>query len=306
VSERALLDPVRTDFASGEPAYVIGLGNAVALRLAAYSVLLAFLAAGVFSALTGGASSGRTSIDWVQPALYVAAYFGAVVAHELVHGLFFSIFGGSPRYGAGVKYFLPYFYAASPGDAFPLRQMIIIALAPLLILSTLSLLVALLAPALVGYLAVVFIGNTAGAVGDIWMTSRLLRFLPLKDATAVDLGDHMAIYSRDAEAGEIAGGLSARDVRPPGFVVHWMGATLAVLAAEVLAGFIGPLFTDSLLIGPAQLPLMAFTRSSQGLAWTFNLASPLLAGLVFALAARMFSRHRARPAPHVKGSAASS
>lgn len=296
MSEKTPLDPVRTDPASREPVYVIGLGKALSLRLAAYSMLLAFLAAGVFSALTGGASSGRTSIDWVQPVLYIAVYFGAVVAHELVHGLFFRILGGSPRYGAGAKYFLPYFFATSPGDAFSVRQMIIIALAPLLILSTLSLLVALLAPDLVGYLAVVFIGNTAGAVGDLWMTSRLIKFLPLKDATVVDLVDGMAVHSRDAEAGEVAGRLSARDERPAGFVVHWMGAALAVFAAEVLAGFIGPIFTDSLLIGPAQLPLMAFTKSSQGLAWTFNLASPLLAGLVFALVARLFSPRKPRGA----------
>lgn len=295
MSEKTPLDPVGTDPASGEPVCVIGLGKAVSLRLAAYSMLFAFLAAGVFSALTGGAGSGRTSIDWVQPVLYIAVYFGAVVAHELVHGLFFRIFGGKPRYGAGITYFMPYFYATSPG-AFSIRQMIVIGLAPLVILSALSLGVALLAPALVGYLAVVFIGNTAGAVGDLWMTSRLIRFLPLKDATVVDLVDGMAVHSRDAEAGEIAGMIFARDERPAGFVVHWMGAALALFAAELLAGIIGPLFTDSLLIGPAQLPLMAFTKSSHELAWTFNLGSPLLAGLVFALAARLFSPRKPRGA----------
>lgn len=44
-----------------EPVYVIGLGNAVVLRLSAYGVLLAFLAAGVFGALTSS-RPGPTSI----------------------------------------------------------------------------------------------------------------------------------------------------------------------------------------------------------------------------------------------------
>jgi len=277
------------------PAYVIGLGNAVMLRLSAYAVLLCFLAAGVFSSLTGGSGSGGAASGWVEPALFIAVYLGTVVLHELVHGLFFRVFGGSPRYGAGFKYLMPYFYATSPGDAFTVRQMIVVGLAPLLVISTASLVVALTAPVLAGYLAVVFIGNTAGAIGDIWMISRLLRFLAVSDATVVDLKDGMAVYSREPAAGIVAGALSARDRRPAGFVVHWIGAALAVLMAGGVAGIIGPMFTDDLLIGPAQLPLLTFTKSSAGLAWTFNLASPLLAGLIFALAWLLFSHRVRRP-----------
>lgn len=64
-----------------------------------------------------------------------------------------------------------------------------------------------------------------------------------------------------------------------------------MLAAELLTGLIGPFFTDSLLIGPPQLPLISFTNSGAGFQWTFGLASPLFAGLLFALAARLFT-HR--------------
>jgi len=290
VSESTSLDPAVTDPAAGAPVYVFDLAGGVMLRLSAYSVLLCFLAAGVFSVLTKSAGSSLQPTDWVRPVLYVLVCFGTVVAHELVHGVFFRIFGGRPRYGAGTKYFLPYFYATSPGDAFSVRQMIIIGLAPLLTLSTLSLLGALVAPALVGYFAVVFIGNTAGAVGDLWMTSRLIAFLKVKDATVVDLVDGMAVHSQEAEAGMIAERLSARDGRPAGFAVHWLGATLVVLAAEAVAMPIVPFFTDSLLIGPAQLPLMAFEESSERMAWTLNLTSPLVAGFIFAFVARLFAR----------------
>ena len=279
-----------------EPAYVIGLGGAVVLRLSAHGVLLAFLAAGVFSALTAAPGPSPTSIGWVRPLLYVVVYFGVIVVHELVHGLFFRIFGGSPRYGAGIKYFMPYFYVTSSGAAFSVRQVIVIGLAPLLTLSSLALVGAFLAPSLAGYLAVAFIGNTAGAVGDIWMTSRLVKFLPLQNARVVDLVDGMAVHSTDPRAREIAEKLSATDKRPTGFVVHWIGATLAVFAAAGLMGAVGPYFTDSLLIGPAQMPLLVFENSSGSATWTFNLASPLLAGLAFAIAMRLFSRRAKRVA----------
>ena len=160
-------------------------------------------------------------------------------------------------------------------------------LAPLLVLSSLALVVALLVPAWVGYLAVVFIGNTVGAIGDIWMASCLIRFRGLQAVNVVDLADGMAIYTPDAKASEIAQRLSAHDKRSPGFVVQWIGAAAVVLAAALLAGLIGPFFTDSLLIGPSQLPLVAFTNSDAGFQWTFGVASPLLAGLLFALLARL-------------------
>jgi len=282
--------PVSADSASPTPAYVIGLGNGVMLRLSACSVLLCFLAAGVFSALTGEISGNQSSFDWLQPVLFVAVYFSTVVAHELVHGLFFRIFGGSPHYGAGAKYFLPYFYATSSGEAFSVRQMMVIGLAPLVVLSPLAVVMALLVPALAGYMAVVFVGNTAGAVGDLWMTNRLRGFLSVQDATVVDLTDGMAVHSGDPAAAAIASALSQCDKRPAGFFVHWTGAALAVLVFEAAAALVGPALTDSLLIGPRQLPLMEFTRSSGGFSWSFSLAPALVAGLIFAVAARLFSR----------------
>jgi hypothetical protein len=44
----------------------------------------------------------------------VALFFGTLVVHELIHGLFMSIYDGKPSYGAGISYFiLPYFYTTT-------------------------------------------------------------------------------------------------------------------------------------------------------------------------------------------------
>jgi Putative zincin peptidase len=297
--ERTSSDPINGDRRAEEIVYVIGLDRALTLRLAAYSMVLLFLSAGVFSAIVGSDRFSLTTSKWIQPLLYIVVYFAVVVLHELVHGLVFRYFGGHPQYGAGIKYYLPYFYATSPGDAFSVRQMVMIALAPLLTISIGALLTALLLvpvfPVLVGYFAVAFIGNTAGAVGDVWMTTRLIKFLPIKDARVFDRADSIAIHSHDRAAEQIARKLSAQDRRSMGFIVHWITATLVILTVDMLVMLIAPLFTDNLLIGPPQLPLIEFGRTGTGIVWTINLLSPLLAGLAFAIAVHLCSPRRSRP-----------
>lgn len=299
VGESAMLEKKSSDIRNtesslGVPAYVIALDRAVVLRLAAYGVLLLFLSAGVLSALAGSEGSFGTSGGVVTPVLYIAVSLVTVAVHELIHGLFFRVFGGGPRYGAGIKYLMPYFYATSPGQAFSIRQMIIIGLAPLVVISVLLPIIALAVPTLVAYCAVAFMVNTPGAVGDIWMTSRLTRFLRVKDVKVVDMADSMAVYTNDAEAMKIAEGLSARDKRPSGFVTQWIGASFVVIAVAVLVSAIGPLFTDSLLIGPKEFPLIKFTVSEPGREFYLGLPVPLLAGFLFAVAARLFARRGLR------------
>jgi hypothetical protein len=269
----------------------MALGQAVALRLTAYSVLLLFLAAGVFGALMGGGGSGSAGTSggaWV-PELYLAAYLGTVIAHEVVHGLFFLFAGGRPRYGAGLSHFVPYFYATSPGRFTP-RRMIVVGLAPLVVLSALSLAGAFALPALVGFFAVVFVGNAAGAVGDVWMALRLRAFVPLADASVSDLGDRMDVYSSDPRVEAIAAALSVRDVRPVGFVVRWLMGSVTVLAVSGLVGSVALFVTDSLLIGPASLPLVAVRKSAEGASISFGVIPPLLAGLLFAMGTSLLRR----------------
>jgi hypothetical protein len=279
---------------SPAPIYTIGLDRANVLRLTAYSVGLLFLSAGVFSAVVGNGGGDAVSIG-VGPSLaYVAVYFATLFVHELVHGAAFRIFGGRPRYGAGFTDFMPYCYATSSGT-FSVRQMIVIGLAPLLTISTLSLGVALLAPPLVGYLAVVFIGNTAGAVADIWMAGSLMRFRAVEDATVVDTRESIAVYSRDPKTAGIVTALRARDDKPAGFLQHWVIATLGVFALTVLISSIGPFFTNSILIGPRELPLIMFTMSeARGPEWSFSLYPAVIAGFLFAVAARLFTRLASR------------
>lgn len=275
------------------PAYLIVLDKSNVLRISAYGVLLLVLAAGVFAGMFGSSGASTTGVSWPAPLLYLVVFAGTLILHESVHGLFFRLFGGRPRYGAGVTHGLPYLFATAPGQAFPLRRMIIIALAPLVTLSAVSLLVALAVPAWTGYCAVVFITNTSGAIGDIWITSRLARFLRLDDVTVVDQRNGSAVFTPDARVGAVVARLTMRDARRAGLVVYWAGAFTVLLLLQAAVGVVAPLFTTSLTIGPPQMPLVAFHSSEQGMELTIGLVAPLAFGLMFALAVRLLWGRRA-------------
>ena len=99
-----------------------------------------------------------------------------LVLHELVHGLCMRFFGAHPKYGILWKALA--FYATSPGYAFPRWQYLIIALAPLVALSLLAVLLMILlaGTAWVALIAFVAAVNAAGAIGDLWITTIVLRY----------------------------------------------------------------------------------------------------------------------------------
>ncbi|OSA72291.1 hypothetical protein B2H86_17165 [Clostridium botulinum] len=89
------------------------------------------------------------------------------IVHELIHGLAFTVFGGT------VKYKFKFIYAATSeitGIPISLTQFTIILLAPVTIISLLSLLL----PRWLGDL--IFISNLIGSVGDLYMAIGLIRY----------------------------------------------------------------------------------------------------------------------------------
>ncbi|MBD2299840.1 DUF3267 domain-containing protein [Nostoc sp. FACHB-190] len=104
----------------------------------------------------------------------LAIIFGTIFVHELVHGIAFAAFGGSPRYGLKVKYLLPLAYATSPGNLFHRNAFIVIGLAPLIVIDVVCLLLLAIFPQ-ASWLIWVIAFNTGGAVGDIWIAVQLLR-----------------------------------------------------------------------------------------------------------------------------------
>lgn len=106
------------------------------------------------------------------PVTLVVVFVAAIVLHEGVHGLFFYLFTGKrPVYGIG----LGYAYAAAPEWYIPRNRYLVIALAPLLLLTLLGLaLLAWLPPAGIPGVLLFLILNDGGAAGDLTVVGWLL------------------------------------------------------------------------------------------------------------------------------------
>lgn len=137
---------------------------------------------------------GTISVDmrWLY---FLAGLVMVFVLHELIHGLAMRVFGAKPRYGVIWKGLM--FYATAPGHAFPRNQYLVIALAPLVSLTLIAGIGILFLPdkAVIWSLAVYASINTAGAVGDLWMSGIVLRFSPA--AYIIDEKDGMRIFLPD-------------------------------------------------------------------------------------------------------------
>ena len=141
-----------------------------------------FLAWGfIFFALAarlGSLPPGAISFNPSRILALLAGVLATLILHELAHGLAMRIFGAAPRYGVILKFGM--IYATSPGFAFPRWQFLSIALAPLVSLSLLAILgmsvwAGTAWPALLAVCATI---NAAGAIGDLWIMTVVLRYPP--------------------------------------------------------------------------------------------------------------------------------
>jgi hypothetical protein len=133
-------------------------------------------------------SGGLTTVGQLLGLIVLVALNLAL--HELIHGFFFWVFTRSkPVYALH----LAYAYAAAPDWFIPVRQYWIIGLAPLVIIDSASLLLILVVPAS-WLLTIVFLVtlNTGGAVGDLLITSYLLRSSPA--CLVKDQGDGVRFF----------------------------------------------------------------------------------------------------------------
>ncbi|MBD2515871.1 DUF3267 domain-containing protein [Nostoc sp. FACHB-973] len=168
-----------------EPIYVFRVTPEISLIWTTLGSLLLILAAAgaswyyaiiheqtvIFSVESSGDGAWRGIIAFLVLLTIICI---TTIVHELVHGIAFAAFGGSPRYGLKVKYFLPLAYATSPGEFFRRNAFIMIGLAPLVVLDIVCLLLLAIFPQ-ASCLIWVIAFNTGGAIGDIWIAVQLLR-----------------------------------------------------------------------------------------------------------------------------------
>ncbi len=121
-------------------------------------------------------SGGTINFDIPDVGISLAGIVGTVILHELVHGLVMRLCGAKPRYGVLWKQLM--FYATCPGYGFRRNSYLLVALAPLFGISCLAVLgMFLLQGANWGGLFVLCATiNGCGAIGDMWIVSRVLHY----------------------------------------------------------------------------------------------------------------------------------
>jgi len=211
-----------------QPLWTFRLTSGLTARLVPLTFVL-FVASIAVYLLLARQSLGAATFS--VPALVLTIPL-VMVVHEALHGLGFLMFGGRPKFGAGIKGAMPYFFATCPGKRFAWGRTLIIGALPLVVIDVVAL-------ALAGYrpLAVpamlAFAINNAGAVGDLWIIAVILQT------------PRTALFEDTDEPAMIAwpGPGTQTPARPPrglaphGFesVVTWAAVAISLFMASLLA-----------------------------------------------------------------------
>jgi len=247
---------------------------------------LALFAFGFFFTALYTQFTGKLGFDYASGTilLSVALFVGTMVLHELIHGVFMSKYGGKPSYGAGIAhYILPYFYATTK-TVFPRNQFIVIAMAPLVVISLVVIGIMAAFPSIAHWMFIPFIINASGAVGDMWVTRNVLRYP--KHVMLEDRKTGLIIYGKETD--------KPLNISTTGFGIGFSKAfTLCFFAMGVLMGMavipLDILGVESLTIGPANsfFTIFEFHSSEEGFGLSFFpvslLAISVIVGLVYGI-----------------------
>lgn len=132
--------------------------------------------------------------------LTLLALAAMVTLHELVHGLAMLPFGARPRFGVKLPGLA---YATAPGYPFPRNGYLTVALAPLVLLSSLGIpLLAVVPASLTSPVILALALNVSGAIGDLMIVSIVLRYP--SQARVIDEEDGMRIFLPEPQTTQIS------------------------------------------------------------------------------------------------------
>src|SRR5690606_33643689 len=125
--------------------------------------------------------------------LFFAVILAVTVVHEIIHGLVAAVLGAKPAFGVGPGIAYTTFLEPMSRAAY-----LAVGLAPLLIMSVAFVVAALYWPSAAGWLLAAAIINASGAIGDLWMSYRILR--APRGARFYDLADGFAVLAPDPQS----------------------------------------------------------------------------------------------------------
>jgi putative zincin peptidase len=124
-------------------------------------------------------------VTWQEVAIWlginIIGYIIILPTHEAIHGLAILFWGGRPHFGAKLPLAL---FCGARQQVFRRNQYIVIAMAPLVVISVAGIALTLLAPDLATYALFAIAGNISGSAGDlvvVWRLCRLPRHILVED-----------------------------------------------------------------------------------------------------------------------------
>ena len=253
---------------------LIGMGT---LALFAFG----FFFTSLYTLFTGNVGFNFTSGTIL---ISVALFVGTMVLHELIHGVFMSKYGGKPSYGAGIAYFiLPYLYATTK-TVFTRNQFIVIAIAPLVVISLVGIGIMAAFPSIAHWMFIPFVVNASGAVGDMWVTRNVLRYP--KHVLLEDIRTGLIIYGKETDKtlNISTAGFGYRFFKVFTLCFFAMGLLMTML--PILLNILG---VESFTIGPTNSIFTIFEYYSMGEGFGFSffplslVAISVIVGVVYTI-----------------------
>lgn len=245
--------------------------------LTAQGVLMLFIGVAIFRGIFG--QSNQNAPAWAL----VAVYFATLIVHELVHGLGFLLSGAKPKFGVGFVGIMPFAYATSGSNSkIPLKKMLVTAYLPFVLLSIIFILLASAIPGYVSLLMVGFVGNFAGAIGDIWIASKLLKYLRYSDTLVVDTKSGVDVYSSSAQAAVIgAASMAKQKINTP----FWRVACIAFVLIMAISALVPMIMSWSgfhgvFTLGAGVFYLFTIDTTGTNFMASFNLLPALVGGVL--------------------------
>ncbi len=183
----------REHLVATEPETLLRLAKWSLLPLAAALVGMALWAV-LLARLRPGFEIGGQPF-FASTALSLLLLVGVLPLHEAIHGLAILWTGHKPRFGMELNKGI--LYATADNALFRRREFVVIALAPLVVISAGALLGTLLLPGS-AYIPVTLAAalNANGAIGDLWMARAVLRYPP--DMLVRDEQDGIRIFAAES------------------------------------------------------------------------------------------------------------
>lgn len=147
---------------------ILWMNAASIILLLLFGTLLSVL---VFSKISE--TNERLTLDVWETVAALIGYFILIVAHELIHGIFFKVFAHTGKIKFGFKNGMA--YATSPGSRYSKGKFAIICLAPFVVITTFLFIIWQLG--LISSLMFIFVTalHGAGCVGDFYWVYLAIR-----------------------------------------------------------------------------------------------------------------------------------